>query len=94
MELLKVPQEVARNYKAELYRRVREKNPELNGYDRAIEMEKMATVAILKKIDIDAVTKAINKKREERLSMTANSASTSSSVEVKPKSNTRKTKKV
>jgi len=67
MELLKIAPDVARNYKNYLYRQVKAKHPELNGYDRAIEMEKMATLDVLNKINIDEITQIANKLREERM---------------------------
>ncbi|AYV81743.1 MAG: hypothetical protein Harvfovirus58_1, partial [Harvfovirus sp.] len=36
MEIMKVPEDIARNYKAVLYRRVKVERPELGGYDRAM----------------------------------------------------------
>lgn len=67
MDLLNISKEEAGYYKAEIYRRVREKNDKLTGYERALEMEKMATKEILDKItpDIPKIKEAIEKKRAE-----------------------------
>jgi hypothetical protein len=66
MALMKVDEKVARNYKAALYKMVKEKHPELSNYDRSVEMEKLATEKELKKIDIDKVTKEIELHISER----------------------------
>jgi len=59
MELMNVDEKTARNYKAAIYRKVKEAHPELNNLDRAVEMEKLAIKTELKKIDIKKVTKEI-----------------------------------
>jgi hypothetical protein len=56
----------ARNYKAAIYKMVREKNPLLNNFDRAVEMEKLITKETLAKIDINKVTKEIEKYMSEK----------------------------
>jgi hypothetical protein len=56
----------ARNYKAAIYRNIKEKNPLLNNFDRAVEMEKAITKEMLKSIDIDKVTKEIQKHLSEK----------------------------
>ena len=60
MKLMNVSADVARNYKAVIYRMVKEKHPELNNYDRAVEMEKLANIDILSSIDIKKVTEEIS----------------------------------
>lgn len=67
MEIMNVDEKVAINYKAAIYRMVKEKHPELNGYDRAVEMEKLTTEKMLKSIDIDKVTKEIQKHLAEKM---------------------------
>jgi hypothetical protein len=62
-ELLNVPIEIAKFYKAALYASVKKNHPELNNYDRAIEMEKITTIENLKNIDIVTVKKEIEEKR-------------------------------
>lgn len=65
-ELLGVERDVARAYKAALYNKVKENHPELNNLDRALEMEKMATKDVLKKIDITSWQELLEKKDNER----------------------------
>jgi hypothetical protein len=72
--LLGVDEETAKIYKSVLYYRVKEEHPEMSGYERAVEMEKLATKAVLKDIDIDAA----RKKREELKSASVSSSETSS----------------
>lgn len=71
--LMGVDEETAKAYKSILYYRVKEEHPEMSGYERAVEMEKLATKTILKDIDIDAA----KKKREELRSASASSSDTS-----------------
>lgn len=59
--LMDVDDATARVYKSVIYRRVKKEQPELSGYNRAIEMEKLATKENLEKIDIEAE----KKEREE-----------------------------
>ena len=59
IDLMKVDEHVARNYKAALYKKIKVDHPELNNLDRATEMEKLATKSVLKGINIDQVTKEI-----------------------------------
>ena len=84
MDLMNVDEKTAKNYKAALYRKVKESHPELNNLDRAVEMEKLATKTELKKIDIKKVTKEI----EEHISK-KKSESESSSETPKPKKDTK-----
>lgn len=91
-EIMNVPESVARNYKAALYRRVKEEHPELSGYERAIEMEKLATKDNLEKIDIDRVTREINahienkqKERETNKPGTSGSSGSTGTTGTQPK---------
>ena len=84
MDLMNVDEKTAKNYKAALYRKVKEAHPELNNLDRAVEMEKLATKTELKKIDIKKVTKEI----EEHIAK-KKSESESSSETPKPKKETK-----
>jgi hypothetical protein len=68
----------ARNYKAAIYRMVKEKNPLLNNFDRAVEMEKSITKEVLKSIDIDKVTKEIEQHKTEKTISDTNSSTNSS----------------
>ena len=68
-ELLNVDEITARAYKAWLYSKVKAEKPELNNYDRAVEMEKMTTREILKtaeKAKIDEIIGHITQKTKER----------------------------
>jgi len=77
-EIMGVDKDTARNYKAVLYKQVKDKDeessakdpkkPKLNGYERAIEMEKLATKEVLSKIDIKKKTEEIKKHLEEKAS--------------------------
>jgi len=79
-DLMSVDAEVARNYRAALYKMIRENHPELNNVDRHVEMEKMVSsneaLTILKNIDIEKVTREIKEHIEQK---------SSSSTEEKPK---------
>lgn len=64
--IMNVDTDIARNYKAVLYRRVKEEHPELGGYERALEMERLATKENLEKIDINKVTQEIKEYLEKK----------------------------
>ncbi len=66
----------ARNYKAAIYKMIKEKNPLLNNFDRAVEMEKAITKETLKSIDIDKVSKEIEKHLSEKSKSDTQSTST------------------
>ncbi len=66
---------LARMYKAAIYKTVKEKNPLLNNFDRAVEMEKSITKETLKSIDIDKVSKEIQKHLSEKSASTASAES-------------------
>ncbi|ARF09035.1 ankyrin repeat protein [Catovirus CTV1] len=70
MEILGVDEETAKIYKAALYDQVKseDKDGKLNNYDRAVEMEKLATTSNLNKIDVEYWREKIAKGREERKS--------------------------
>jgi hypothetical protein len=69
----------ARNYKAAIYKMIKEKNPLLNNFDRAVEMEKSITKETLAKIDITKVSQEIEKHMSEKPATSA-SKSTESTV--------------
>jgi hypothetical protein len=50
MDLLKIDETEAKAYKAMVYSEVKTEHPELNNFDRAIEMEKRITLEYLKKL--------------------------------------------
>jgi hypothetical protein len=93
----------ARNYKAAIYKMVREKNPLLNNFDRAVEMEKSITKEMLNSINIEKVSKEIEKHLSEKSASnksesTAKSASnksesTAKSASTKTESTAKSTKK-
>jgi hypothetical protein len=56
----------ARYFKAAIWRMVKEEHPELSNYDRSVEMEKNVTVEKLKSIDIEKVSKDIDKYFSEK----------------------------
>jgi hypothetical protein len=64
-ELMGVDEQTARIYKAALYKQVKDKNPELNNLDRAVEMQNLATEKNLKKIDVEATNKEMQAKFAE-----------------------------
>ena len=70
----------ARNYKAAIYRIVKEKNPLLNNFDRAVEMEKSITKEMLNSIDINKVTNEIEKHLSEKITDNTNSSKKTDSV--------------
>lgn len=87
-EIMNVPDDVARNYKSALYQKVKAEQPGLSGYDRAIEMQKLATKDVLKKIDINKVTaeiKAHLEKKASSQSLSSTSESSDSSQSETPK---------
>lgn len=59
--VMDVDEPTAKLYKSVLYYRVKKEHPEFSGYQRAVEMEKLATKEILKDIDIEKE----KKEREE-----------------------------
>lgn len=87
----------ARNYKAAVYRIIKEKNPLLNNFDRAVEMEKSITKEMLKSIDIDKVSKEIEKHLSVKLTTsktnTATPTPTPTVSSSKSKSESKKEKK-
>lgn len=78
MKLMTVKEDVAKNYKAALYKQVKDKKPELGNLDRAVEMEKLVNQKNLKAIDIKKVTADIKKHIEERKKESDKSDSASS----------------
>lgn len=78
----------ARNYKAAVYKMVKEKNPLLNNFDRAVEMEKSITKDVLKTIDIDKVTKEIEQYKSDKLKSDTQSSTKSSTMSSKSDSET------
>ena len=58
MELMKVDEQVARDYKAALWRQVKAKNPDMkSNLDLSVEMEKIALKKNLKDVDLSQAAK-------------------------------------
>lgn len=83
--LMGVDEETAKVYKSVLYFRIKKDHPEMTGYERAIEMEKLATKDVLKKIDIDD-----EKKRYAEFKAAKSDSATSSEKKVSEKKPKRK----
>ena len=83
--IMNVDSDIAKNYKNVLYRKVKADHPELGGYERAIEMEKLATRENLEKIDINKVIQEtkeyIERKQKEREEQGNTSTATESTNE-------------
>lgn len=77
MEILNVDEADARVYKAALYSMVQKQNPELSNYDRATEMEKLATPEVLKSIDFDKVKAEMKERSEAKQSSSSPTSETS-----------------
>ena len=68
-KLLNVDDLVARAYKALLYSKIKNEKPELNNFDRAVEMEKITNLDVLQSLDkskLDELVKHISEKDKER----------------------------
>lgn len=87
MKLMNVGEEDAKVYKGYLYRKVKEEHPELNGFDRAVEMKKLAKVDTLKKVDIDSLKNRLSEDMKKR------AESNSSSIDISTTINSEKSKK-
>ena len=77
---------------------VKDRNPLLNNFDRAVEMEKSITLEMLKSIDIKKVTQEIEKHMSEKsekttVSPTSSVMSSSTLESEKPKKKTKATQK-
>lgn len=66
MDLLKVDEETAKQYKNAIYRMVRDSNKDLTYLEKAYEMEKRATKETLNSIDIDKARDESQKLKEQR----------------------------
>jgi hypothetical protein len=74
-DLLGVDEEKAKIYKAALYNKIKTEHPELNNFDRAVEMEKIATTENLKSINFQEWENKIKKNRDEKTKSMNNSSS-------------------
>jgi len=86
-ELLGVDEEKARVYKAVIYASIKKNKPELNNYDKAMELEKFASdsdyLSKISKSEISKMEKIIKEIRSEKQSSTSVTSATSVS-EKKP----------
>jgi hypothetical protein len=70
MEIIKVSEQEARTMKAYIYNEVKTQHPELNNFDRAVEMEKRITKEYLQKLDtskLKELSEVISSKQKERI---------------------------
>jgi len=64
--IMGVDDDTAKVYKSALYYGVKNEHPNLSGYERALEMEKMATKPNLKNIDVEEEKRKYEKRKSER----------------------------
>lgn len=93
-ELLKISDQEARVIKAYIYNEVKNKHPELNNFDRAVEMEKRITKDYLESIDSNKIKELSDMISEKQKNKSENTSSVSESEEVKPKKTKSKKEKV
>jgi len=89
----KATEQEARAIKAIIYNQVKESNPELNNFDRAVEMEKQITKDTIKNIDnkkIKEITNIMAEKQKEKL--TKQESTQESSEKLKKKATKKATK--
>lgn len=66
MEIMSVDETEAKVYKAAIYHKVKNDNPNLSNLDRAIEMEKNTTKEFIKKLDIEETRSSMKKHFAEK----------------------------
>ena len=96
MELLKVSEQEARTIKAFIYNEVKTSHPELNNFDRAVEMEKRITKEYLEKLskkDLDKLSKLITEKQQSKEQSSEKTESSEESSEEPKAKKTAKAKK-
>lgn len=70
MELMKVDEQVARDYKAALWRKVKEAHPDMkSNLDLSVEMEKLALKKNLKDVDLEQAKKFREESKKRRTEM-------------------------
>lgn len=94
MELMGVEEDVAKDYKAAIYREVKLSQPELGSIDRALAMEKLATKKHLEPINIEAVRKEIKTHLENRAKEKENNPEKSKKKTSKEQKISKESKKV
>jgi hypothetical protein len=75
MEINKINEQEARTMKAYIYNEVKTQHPELNNFDRAVEMEKRITKEYLQKLDtskLKELSEVISSKQKEKEEMQKN----------------------
>ena len=95
-ELLGVDEDKARVYKAIIYDSIKKQKPELNNYDRAVELEKLASDEdYLSKISKSSISKMekIIKERKQMKQTSTSATSVTSESEKKPVKKATKGKK-
>ena len=100
MEIMGVSEQEARVIKAYIYSEIRTQNPELNNFDRAVEMEKRITKEHLSKLDkkkLKELSEVISEKQKQKelssTQMTSSSESATSSDSISTESSEEKPKK-
>jgi hypothetical protein len=88
MKLMNVEEDIAKSYKAALWRMVKEKFPDIkSNLDKSVEMKKLATKKVLKTIDIDKYHKEVMEYRKKKAEKKKTKKKT------KPKKDTKKNTK-
>jgi len=86
MELMNVDEKTAKIYKAALYRKVQNNDPQklLNNYDRAVEMEKLTTKDVLDTVNIEETASEMEKHFKEKEQEKGNDKGKEESAKEKP----------
>jgi len=90
MEILKVDEITARAYKGALYAKVKDEHPELSNFDRAVEMEKLATDKVLNKLNDKKIDEIKNHIKDKNVKF--NSSENSDNSDIIPKKNKKNNK--
>ena len=96
MELMKINEQEARTIKAYIYNEVKNQHPELNNFDRAVEMEKRVTKEYLEKLDsskLKELSEIISTKQKEKEEALKSSEKLEVKEEAKVEKKETKTKK-
>jgi hypothetical protein len=87
MEILKVDEITARAYKGALYAKVKDEHPELSNFDRAIEMEKLATDKVLNKLNDKKINEIKNHIKDKSVKNNSSDNSNDNSSDIISKKN-------
>jgi hypothetical protein len=96
MELMSVDDFKAKAYKSLIYDKIKKEHPELNNYDRAVEMEKLTTKEFLDTLDVNErveFLKDLYQKKQPKSPKTTSSSSESPTSTEKPIKKEKKEKK-